>query len=86
MVCNQVGGSSHRACPTIIQEDILARPTGIVRSRKFEHFIAKTPFQEASCCSNRHEPPCVMQPSKTRIVEICAFLDRMRIRGLRLVF
>jgi len=49
-------------------------------------FARQASIQEASCYANRHERPYVMQPTKTRIVEICEFAKRMDFKRLGLVF
>jgi uncharacterized metal-binding protein len=49
-------------------------------------FARQASRQEAECYANRHQRPYVMQPTKTRIVEICEFAERMGYRKLGLAF
>lgn len=53
------------------------------RTREFARGAS---IQEAACYANRHERPYVMQPTKTRIVEICEFAQRMGYQRLGLAF
>lgn len=49
-------------------------------------FAQRASIQEAACYANRHERPYIMQPTKTRIQEICEFAHRMNYERLGLVF
>ena len=86
IVCMSSKGSAHKGCPTLTCREMLA-----VANRKYEDpetrmFARQASIQEAACYANRHERPYVMQPSKTRIVEICEFAHRMGYKRLGLVF
>jgi uncharacterized metal-binding protein len=86
MVCMQAEGSGHKGCPTLIQKDLLHRANREYEDPEARTFARQASLQEASCYANRHERPYVMQPTKTRIVEICEFADRMGYKRLGLVF
>lgn len=79
-------GASHRGCPTVTYPDLLARANQEYRDSETCQFARQASVQEAACYANRHERPYVMQPTKTRILEICEFADRMGYRRLGLVF
>ena len=49
-------------------------------------FARQASIQEADCYANRHERPYVIQPTKTRIVEICEFAQKMKYKRLGLAF
>jgi uncharacterized metal-binding protein len=64
----------------------LARSNQEYEDPGVHHFAHEASIQEASCYANRHQRPYVMQPTKTRIVEICEFANRMGYKRLGLVF
>ncbi|MFH1116626.1 MAG: DUF1847 domain-containing protein [Pseudomonadota bacterium] len=85
-VCMTEGGSVGKGCPTVTAKDLLAQANREYDNPETRSFALQASIQEAACYENRHERPYVMQPSKTRIVEICEFADRMRFKRLGLVF
>ena len=86
MVCMNAEGSSYKGCPTVTRKELLAQANQAYEAAEIHHFAHQASVQEASCYANRHERPYVMQPSKTRIVEICEFAKRMGYQRLGLVF
>jgi uncharacterized metal-binding protein len=85
-VCMDSKGSSHKGCPTLIHQDTLTRANLEYENPETGRFARQASIQEASCYANRHERPYVMQPTKTRIAEICEFANRMEYKRLGLVF
>jgi uncharacterized metal-binding protein len=86
MVCMNAEGSSHKGCPTSARPALLDQANREYQTPETGAFAAQASMQEASCYANRHERPYVMQPTKTRIAEICEFAERMGYKRLGLVF
>jgi uncharacterized metal-binding protein len=86
MICLNIEGSSHKGCPTVTRENLLARANEEYEDSETRNFARQASIQESSCYANRHERPYVMQPTKPRIAEICEFADRMGYKRLGLVF
>ena len=85
-ICMNRDGNGSVACPTLLQENILAEIRRDYEDPKILSFAQQASIQEAECYANRHQRPYVMQPAKTRIVEICEFADKMGYRKLGLAF
>ena len=49
-------------------------------------FARQASIQEGECYENRKENPFVLEPTKTRIIEICEFAHKMGYRRLGLAF
>jgi uncharacterized metal-binding protein len=86
MVCMHSNGSGDKGCPTLTRKDLLAKANREYENSRTGQFARQASLQEASCYANRHQRPYVMQPTKTRIAEICEFADRMGYKRLGLVF
>jgi uncharacterized metal-binding protein len=85
-VCFSRDGSASRGCPTLTQEKLLASANREYAKPDVHEFARQASLQEAACYANRHERPYVMQPTKTRLVEICEFAERLGYRRLGLAF
>ncbi len=68
------------------RKELLDRANREYQSPETGRFARQASIQEGSCYANRRQRPYVMQPSKTRIAEICEFADRMEYKRLGLVF
>lgn len=86
MICLHTKGIGHKGCPTLTRKKLLAKANQAYTNSEINLFARQASIQEASCYANRHERPYLLQPSKTRIVEICEFADRMGFKRLGLVF
>jgi uncharacterized metal-binding protein len=86
MLCMHSDGSGHRGCPTLTRKELLAKANQEYENSETSQFARQASIQEAACYANRHERPYVMQPTKTRIAEICEFAKRMGYQRLGLVF
>jgi len=86
MICMSEGGASHRGCPTLTRKALLTEANQEYENPKTGLFARQASIQEAACYANRHERPYVMQPTKTRVAEICEFAQRMGYKRLGLVF
>jgi len=76
-ICMTSEGKASKNCPTLTQGDILKKANKTYESPATYEFARKASIQEADCYANRDQKPYVMQPSKTRIVEICEFAQKM---------
>jgi len=79
-------GKGPPACPTLFQDDILSDSGREYDDSQLREFARQASIQEAECYANRHQRPYVMQATKTRLVEICEFADKMGYRKLGLAF
>jgi uncharacterized metal-binding protein len=86
MACMREGGSTHKGCPTVSRKELLAKANGQYEDPEIGKFAHNASVQEAECYANRQERPYVMQPTKTRITEICEFAKRMGYKRIGLVF
>ena len=84
--CFTPHGKGHKGCPTLTRKKVLKEANKVYESASVRQFAHQASVQEARCYANRHQTPYVMQPSKTRIVEICEFARDMGYRRLGLAF
>jgi len=85
-VCVDEDGLSSKGCPTLVYNDVLAEADKEYDRQEILEFARQASRQEADCYANRHQRPYVMQPTKTRIVEIYEFAEKMKYRRLGLAF
>lgn len=85
-ICMDSEGSGHKGCPSLTRKELLAQANLEYENDETGFFARQASIQEAACYANRHERPYVMQPTKTRIAEICEFAERMGFKRLGLVF
>jgi len=85
-ICFSEKGVGSRGCPTLVQKSVLEEANREYEQPEVREFARQASIQEAECYANRHERPYVMQPTKTRIVEIIEFARRMGYRRLGLAF
>lgn len=85
-VCVDENGLGSKGCPTLAYGGVLAEADREYDRPEIREFARQASRQEADCYANRHQRPYVMQPTKTRIVEICEFAEKMRYRRLGLAF
>ena len=85
-ICFSEEGVGSRGCPTLAQKSLLKEANREYEQPEVREFARQASIQEAECYANRHERPYVMQPTKTRIVEIIEFARRMGYRRLGLAF
>jgi len=85
-ICRAEGGGASKGCPTLKSNAILSASNKEYELPDVRHFARQASLQEAQCYANRHLQPYVMQPSKTRIVEICEFAEKMNYKKLGLAF
>ena len=85
-VCVNEDGLSSKGCPTLVYNDVLAEADKEYDRAEILEFARQASLQEAECYANRHQRPYVMQPTKTRIVEIYEFAKKMKYQRLGLAF
>ena len=85
-ICTQEDGLSSKGCPTLVYDEVFAEADKEYNNLGIREFARQASRQEADCYTNRHQRPCVMQPTKTRIVEIYEFAAKMNYRRLGLAF
>ena len=85
-VCMDAEGLSSKGCPTLAYNDVLVEADREYDRSEILEFARQASLQEADCYTNRHQRPYVMQPAKTRIVEIYEFAEKMKYQRLGLAF
>ena len=85
-ICMARNGKAGPGCPSLTRKDILDRANDEYRKAPIQDLAHQASLQEAECYANRDQQPYVMQPVKTRIVEICEFARKMEYRTLGLAF
>jgi uncharacterized metal-binding protein len=85
-ICVTEDGAGSRGCPTLTRKDVLEEANQEYETAAVREFARQASRQEAECYANRHQRPYVMQPTKTRIVEICEFAKKMGYDRLGLAF
>ena len=85
-ICKTIDGKGSKNCPTLLQKEALAEANREYQIPATYELAQKASMQEADCYANRDQQPYVMQPSKTRMVEIYEFAEKMNYRRLGLAF
>jgi uncharacterized metal-binding protein len=70
----------------LIDRELLVEANNEYGVSEIKEFARQSSIQEAECYANRNQRPYIMQPTKTRIVEVCEFAQRMGYRRLGLAF
>lgn len=84
--CFNEEGVGSKGCPTLTRHEVLSEANREYEIAEIREFARKASIQEAECYANRHQRPYVMQPTKTRIVEIYKFAKKMDFSRLGLAF
>ena len=85
-ICSNADGRGGKGCPTLTKQDIISEANKEYQDNSIRKFAQNASIQEAECYANRDQKPYIMQPTKTRIVEICEFAQRMGYKRLGLAF
>ena len=85
-ICLREDGSGSRGCPTLRHESVLEDTRKEYEAPDILEFSRQASIQEAECYANRMENPFVLEPTKTRILEICEFAQKMGYQRLGLAF
>ncbi len=85
-ICISEDGKGGKGCPTLLADELLEKANEAYEDPEIGRFAQNASRQEAECYANRHQRPYIMQPTKTRIVEICEFAGKMGYKRLGLAF
>jgi uncharacterized metal-binding protein len=85
-ICFSSNGTGSKGCPTLLKEKTLNEAEKEYENPQTREFARQASIQEGECYANRHQRPYVLQPTKTRVVEICEFAQRMGYKRLGLAF
>jgi uncharacterized metal-binding protein len=85
-ICQEEDGRGGKGCPTLTRTDVLAEANDAYSDPLVREFARQASIQEAACYANREQRPYVMQPTKTRLVELMEFSRRMNYQKLGLAF
>ncbi len=85
-ICMTPDGKGSKNCPTLTLKKILSEANKEYETAHTLEFAHKASLQEADCYANREQQPYIMQPTKSRIVEICEFAEKMGYTLLGLAF
>jgi uncharacterized metal-binding protein len=85
-ICVNEKGVGPKGCPTLTHGDVLDEVRRDYEKPEIQEFARQASIQEAECYANRHQQPYIMQPTKTRIIEVCEFAKKMGYRRLGLAF
>ncbi|MFP4474253.1 MAG: DUF1847 domain-containing protein [Desulfatibacillaceae bacterium] len=84
--CLFESGKGSKGCPTLARRNLLEKANTAYEDPDTLEFARQASIQESECYANRDQQPYVLQPTKTRIVEICEFGQKMGYRRLGLAF
>jgi uncharacterized metal-binding protein len=85
-ICFSENGQGAKGCPTLIQEGLLEETRKIYEDPEIFKLARNASIQEGECYINKIENPFVLEPTKTRITEICEFAHKMGYKRLGLAF
>jgi len=85
-ICFSSQGAGSKGCPTLLKTQVMNEAEKEYQNPRTKEFARQASIQEGECYANRHQRPYVLQPTKTRIVEICEFAQRMGYKRLGLGF
>jgi len=85
-VCISEKGRGSKGCPTLTRAEVLEEVKKDYEEPQTREFARQASIQEAECYANRHQKPYILQPTKTRIIEICEFAKKMNYKRLGLAF
>ena len=85
-ICYTAEGVGSKGCPTLTDEEVLREANKEYEVAEIREFARQASIQEAECYANRHRRPYIMQPTKTRMQEICEFAHKMGYERLGLAF
>ncbi|MFH0787374.1 MAG: DUF1847 domain-containing protein [Pseudomonadota bacterium] len=85
-ICFTPEGIGSKGCPTLKGKNVLAEAGREYEDPQTREFARQATIQEGECYANRHQRPYVMEPTKTRLLEICEFAHKMNYKRLGLAF
>jgi len=85
-VCLNKDGAASIGCPTVSNSEVIEEASKIYEDSEVLEFARQASIQEAECYINRKENPFVLEPTKTRIMEIYEFAEKMGYSRIGLAF
>jgi len=85
-ICRKPDGHGPEFCPTQTKRDIIEKSLPEYDRPLLHEFARQASIQEGECYANRNLKPYVMQPVKTRVLEIIEFAQKMGYQKLGLAF
>ncbi len=84
--CRAQDGKGPQGCPTANYKETVENVLTYYDDPAICEFARLASIQEGECYANREKKPYIMEPTKTRIVEIIEFAHKMRYKKLGLAF
>jgi len=85
-ICFNENGTASKGCPTLSKKAVTDDAVKVYEDPEIWEFARQSSIQEGECYANRIENPFVLEPTKTRIVEVCEFAQKMGYKRLGLAF
>ncbi len=85
-ICMTEAGEGSRGCPTLSRPKLLEEANREYAEAEVKEFARQASRQEAEGYANRDQRPYILQPTKTRLVEIMEFARKMNYQRLGLAF
>ncbi len=85
-ICVLESGEGSKGCPSLTRPEVLSKANEHYDDPTVREFARQASIQEAECYANRDQQPYVLQPTKTRLVEIIEFAKKMNYQRLGLAF
>ncbi len=85
-ICVLEGGQGSKGCPSLTRADVLSEANKEYDDPDVREFARQASIQEAECYANRDQQPYILQPTKTRLVEVIEFAKKMKYQRLGLAF
>jgi len=85
-ICYTEEGAGSKGCATLTARQVLIEAGKEYDVQDIREFARQASIQEAEGYGNRHQRPYIMQPTKTRMVEICEFAKKVGYKCMGLAF
>jgi len=85
-ICHSPKGKGPDYCPTQLRQETIKKANTEYAQPGIRQFAREASIQEAECYANRREKPYVLQPTKTRVQEVCEFAHKMGYKKLGIAF
>ncbi|MCJ7774398.1 MAG: DUF1847 domain-containing protein [Desulfobacterales bacterium] len=85
-ICINEEGNGSKGCPTLRYETVREESRKVYKNAEDLELARQASIQEGECYANKVENPFVLEPTKTRIVEIIEFAEKMGYKRLGLAF
>jgi len=85
-ICLLDSRQGSKGCPSLTKADVLSEANKEYDDPTVREFARQASIQEAECYANRDQRPYILQPTKTRLVEVIEFAKKMDYKRLGLAF